>query len=82
MNRVGDFNLWSLGYGDPAGAKAARAQVLRVESHYGLRVLDAIVVSRLPDGIRGLGGTVMHTNVAPDLARRVRETLSASARTT
>lgn len=50
MNTVGDLNLWALGYEQPSRAKEVRAEILRFESIHGLRVLDAIVVTRLPDG--------------------------------
>jgi uncharacterized membrane protein len=50
MHSVGDHNLWALGYEDPARAKQVRDEILRFESIYGLRVLDAIVVTRLQDG--------------------------------
>lgn len=49
MNRVGDLNLWALGYDDPARAREVRAEILRVESLYGLHVNDAIIVTRLPN---------------------------------
>jgi uncharacterized membrane protein len=50
MNTIGDLNLWALGYDEPARAKEVRAEILRVESIYGLHVHDAIVVRRLQDG--------------------------------
>jgi uncharacterized membrane protein len=50
MNRVGDFNLWALGYDDPTRAKAVRAEILRFENIHGLHVIDAIAVTRLQDG--------------------------------
>jgi uncharacterized membrane protein len=50
MNQVGDSNFWALGYEDLTGAKAARSAIARVESLYGLHVLDTIVVTRPQDG--------------------------------
>lgn len=50
MNAVGDLNLWALGYEDVARAKEVRAALRDVENLYGLHVLDAVAVRRLPDG--------------------------------
>jgi uncharacterized membrane protein len=50
MHRIGDLNLWALGYDDPTRAKEVRAEILRFENIHGLHVIDAIAVTRLQDG--------------------------------
>jgi uncharacterized membrane protein len=50
MNRVGDLNLWAIGYDDLGRAKEVRTEILRSESLYGLHVNEVIVVTRLHNG--------------------------------
>jgi uncharacterized membrane protein len=72
MKRAG--HLWAVGFGDTGRADQVRGEIARLgsEKHDLILLEDAVL-----NAIRGLGGTVLKTNVDMERAKLIQSALAA-----